>query len=72
MNGAQESSAIIPFPSGIVNVKEDDEKTTYAEGLYEAFSECYEKNLLPSELGLPWAVKGRKLDLRGYDCFPGG
>lgn len=72
VNGAQEASVITPFPAGAVKVKEDDGKTTYAEGLCQAFSECYEKNMLPSEAGIPWAVKAGKADLRGYRCFPSG
>lgn len=40
------------------------------EGLAEILKECYNNNVLPSELGVTWARKGGIVDLRGYEHFP--
>jgi len=45
---------------------------TCAEGLPNVLRACYERGVLPSESGVPWARPGRTVDLRGYACFPGG
>jgi predicted dehydrogenase len=68
MNGTQESALILPFPAGLI---QDEGERGWVEGLSEAMLACYQRNLLPSELGdVPWAQAGRVVDLRGYDHFP--
>jgi predicted dehydrogenase len=70
MNGAQESAAILSFPAGLIH---DRGELGWVEGLSETMLVCYERNLLPSELGgVPWAQPGKVVDLRGYDYFPTG
>lgn len=76
VNGAQESSEIVDFPPSMVKTVdiegETPERTTYADGLSEAFDKCYEQGQLPSEAGIPWGKAGRKIDLQNYKKFPGG
>ena len=33
---------------------------------------CFQAGALPSELGMPWARRGRTIDLRGYQSYSGG
>lgn len=40
------------------------------EGLDEIFERGYASAKLPSELAVPWARRGQKIDLRSYDRFP--
>ncbi|MDP2915386.1 MAG: Gfo/Idh/MocA family oxidoreductase [Candidatus Aminicenantes bacterium] len=40
------------------------------EGLDEIFERGYASGQLPSEMGVPWARRGRKIDLRTYERFP--
>lgn len=72
VNGAQESMpGIQTFPKALVEVKgEAGGRTVTVAGLTEAFWECYRKNALPSELGITWSRKGRKVSLTDYAHFP--
>lgn len=72
VNGAQESMPEIQaFPEPMVAVKgEAGSREVTVAGLTEAFWECYQKNVLPSELGIPWSRKGQKVSLIKYSRFP--
>lgn len=63
---------IADFPQNLL-VKEGapGQERTWVEGLDETLELCYEKNRLPSELGVPWSRTGRRIDLRDYQGFPG-
>ena len=72
LNGAQESMPrIIDFPETSVRRVEDGfGNRLVAEGLDEVFATCFDRFLLPSELGAPWARKGRKIPLNTYTFYP--
>ena len=76
VNGAHESMPEFgTFPAELRREtdKDDGDCLTWVVGLAEALAECYERGLLPSELGgLAWARPGRVVDLAAYDFFPGG
>jgi len=73
INGAQDSMPEIQeFPADLLEIKgESGRRTIQVRGLDEALRACYERNRLPCELGVSWAKPGRKVELRGYDHFPG-
>jgi predicted dehydrogenase len=73
VNGAQESNEVNLFPREMVKFqeKENGDRIIYADGLFECFSSCYERNILPSEYGVQWAVKGKRINLKEYKFFPG-
>ena len=73
INGAQESAGgVTQFPAELVEVTAcGDDRLTWAPGLYEQLTQCYDRGVLPSELGdIAWAQPGELIDLRGYDFFP--
>ena len=71
VNGIQESLVeIVIFPKEKIEVPKKGVRQV--AGLGQALFLCYEKNLLPSETGIPWAVPGRMIDLGPYSYFPGG
>lgn len=72
LNGAQDSMPRIQdFPPSLLKVEGDPGKRTVSvAGLTEALTQCYETSLLPSEAGVPWAQKGRVIDLSVYESFP--
>jgi predicted dehydrogenase len=72
LNGAQESMPrITGFPETSVRRVEDGfGNRLVAEGLDEAFEACFERSLLPSELGAPWARQGLKISLDTYTFYP--
>jgi predicted dehydrogenase len=74
VNGAQDSQPDIRvFPPRIVSTRgEPGDRELIVEGLADVLRACFEKNRLPSELGIAWSRKGRAVDLSEYDCFPGG
>jgi len=74
INGAQDAMPEIQeFPVDLLEVQgEPGRRSIHVRGLDESLKECYERNCLPSELGISWAKPGRKVELRGYDHFPGG
>ncbi len=74
-NGAQESMwEIAEFPQDMRRTRLDverDDRLTWVEGLQETFEACYDRGVLPSELGsVPWAKPGDLIDLRDYREFP--
>ena len=74
INGAQDSMPEIrEFPASLIEVRgQPGGRSIQVRGLDEALKACYERNCLPSELGISWAAAGREVDLLGYDDFPGG
>jgi hypothetical protein len=74
LNGAQDSMPEIgEFPQQLLRRQgEPGRMSVTVEGLEKALIECYEKNLLPSEIGAAWGKKGKVVDLSRYDNFPGG
>lgn len=72
MNGMQESATpIAGFPAEMVSRQGDEgTRVTVVAGLDAALIRAYEQGRLPAELGLPWAVAGREIDLQGYERFP--
>jgi predicted dehydrogenase len=40
-----------------------DEMMTCVDGLAEVLTDCYERAAMPSELGVPWARAGRRVDV---------
>jgi len=72
VNGIQESaSEIMTFPESMVR-QERETKKRWVDGLAEAFYECYQSGILPSEADYSWARAGSLVDLRNYQFFPGG
>jgi predicted dehydrogenase len=65
IDGAQESMPeIASFPDDLL-MREDKSglSRTWVKGLDEILRECFEKNCLPSELGVTWSHKGKKIGL---------
>lgn len=48
-----------------------DPPGAFVRGLYEDLWQCYEKEKLPSDLGLSWAVPATGLAMEGYTHFTG-
>lgn len=74
MNGMQDSMPnIVEFPSMLVRIQgEPGLRRTCVEGLDVLLEECFEKSLLPSEMGVPWSREGKQIQLRNYTAYPGG
>lgn len=74
LNGAQDSMPeIIDFPRSLLRLQGEPGRVSITvEGLEDVLIGCYEKNLLPSELGVAWGKKGKVIDLTRYRRFPGG
>lgn len=74
LNGAQDSMPQVQdFPrSLLLEQGEPGRRAISVRGLDEVFKKCYEKRLLPSELGAAWGKKGRAIHLADYKNFPGG
>ncbi len=72
INGAQDSpDRIIEFPASMVSTQSVSEgNVKCVEGLTEILSQCYEKTVLPSELSVSWAQKGKIIDLTDYHLYP--
>jgi len=72
MNGMQESATpIAGFPPELLSRPgADGARVTVVAGLDDILIGAYDAGRLPAELGVPWAVSGREVDLRGYDRFP--
>jgi hypothetical protein len=72
VNGIQESlPEMVPFPRSMIH-RVDSGRRLWIEGLGEAFIDGFRRGILPSEAKVSWARKGRTVDLRDYDFFPGG
>jgi hypothetical protein len=75
MNGLQDSAPeIVPLPPALLKqMGEPGDLLTYLPGLENDLRQCWERGVLPAELGsLSWARAGRLIDLRHYRHFPGG
>lgn len=72
INGAQDSmDNIVEFPGSLISTQSVSEgNVKCVEGLAETLLACYEKALLPSELGVSWAQRGKPIDLRNYHRYP--
>ena len=82
VNGLQDSMPEIrDFPAGLVRsvegpaaprsvVETPGARRRVVDGLDEALADCYDKEKLPSELGLAWSAKGTPIDLTGYAAYP--
>lgn len=71
INGIQESaSGITAFPDNMIDNKSKTSRNV--RGLEDLLTRCYQDNTLPSESGLNWSKKGKRMDLRTYTYFPGG
>lgn len=72
LNGAQDSMRDIQnFPQSLLTEQGEPGKRAIAvRGLEEVMRECYNKSLLPSELGVSWSKKGKIIHLAGYSDFP--
>ncbi len=73
VNGLQDSRpdvVEIPSPLRVVERTGPSEWMRIRE-LDEAWERCYDESRLPSEIGVPWARAGRRINLRGYRNFPG-
>jgi predicted dehydrogenase len=74
VNGAQDSQPEVRnFPRRIITSRgETGRREISVNNLADILKECYEKNQLPSELGIWWSRKGRVIELSEYTYFPGG
>jgi len=74
VNGAQDSQPEVQnLPRKMISVRgEPGRREISVEGLADIFRECYEKNQLPSELGVSWSRRGRMIELSEYAHYPGG
>jgi len=71
VNGFQEAlGQIALFPQDLVHHEDGERPRCWVEGLDELVEDCYLHAALPSERGVPWAKKGRVLDLTEYNSFP--
>jgi len=72
VNGAQESATIADFPVDVVRRQaHGDDELVYVEGLSAVLNSCFDKGIMPSELGdVAWAQTGRVVDLRDYRHYP--
>jgi predicted dehydrogenase len=61
---------ILNFPDDALLV-DMEKKATYVPGIKEALLDCFEKGMLPSEAGVPWAQKPQTLDMSDYKEFLG-
>jgi predicted dehydrogenase len=71
INGIQESVGEVTDLTNSQGRTESDGRI-WIEGLSEAFSEAYERGVLPSETGLSWTKRGKCVDVRDYRYYPGG
>ena len=71
VNGMQASAGEPAwFAETALRRSKDPAPRIWVEGLEEDLTLCFEKNLLPSELGLAWARPGRVLDLEDSFSYP--
>jgi predicted dehydrogenase len=68
VNGLHDSAGeAAPFPEGLVR---RDERQASVAVLGDILLDCYRRGRLPHESGVSWAVKGRPVNLAGYDRYP--
>ena len=74
VNGIAESMPeAARFPATIISrTGEGPTRLVYVETLPEILRTAFDRSMLPSELGVPWAQRGRNIDVRDYAWYPGG
>jgi predicted dehydrogenase len=72
LNGMQDSMPeIVDFPRHfLIKDGPPGRGRTQVKGLDEIFERAYAAGKLPSELGVPWARRGKIIDLKNYERFP--
>ncbi len=72
MNGMQDSApGIAGFPPEWVSRQGDEgARVTVVRDLDRVLVRAYEEGRLPAEMGVPWAVPGRDLEVSTYTVFP--
>jgi len=73
INGMQDSMPEIrDFPAGLKHVLEDESspRRLWVEGLDDVLKTCYAANRLPSEMGIAWSARGRRIKLGTQYSFP--
>jgi len=72
INGFQESAAsIVDFPARLQEREgEPGSRFIFTRGLEEAFVQCYESGLLPSEMRIPWSRPAVEVSLDDYQSYP--
>ena len=76
INAVSEHNTITEVPEEFLirekKMEETGETTLiHIKGIKDAFMECYEKGMLPSEMGLPWAKSQGSFEVGGYTEFKG-
>jgi len=76
INAVSEHYKIVDFPEEVLvrqPLKEPNLDTTliYVKGIKEVLNECYDKEKLPSELGVSWAKAHGSFDVGEYTEFKG-
>ncbi len=71
-NGVQESMPEIGgFPENLIRTSQTAEgRQTWVQGLAETLFKCYDENVLPAEINIPWSKKGQTIPLKSYRRFP--
>lgn len=71
VNGAHESSSVHPLEGReVAHRGEGAGCLRYLPGIEGVMEEAFDRGALFSELGVPWAVRGKGIDLSGYERFP--
>jgi predicted dehydrogenase len=76
INAVSEHNTITEVPEEFLirekKMEETGETTLiHIKGIKDAFMECYEKGMLPSEMGVPWAESQGSFEVGGYTEFKG-
>jgi hypothetical protein len=62
---------IADFPAELVSRQgEEGTRVTVVRDLDTVLIRAYEEGRLPAEMGTPWAVAGRDLEMQGYERYP--
>jgi predicted dehydrogenase len=65
-----DSAPVATLPEQVVRVRQED-GLVWVEGMDEVVQRAAQEGQLFSEMGVPWARAGRRVDLQGYGYFPG-
>jgi predicted dehydrogenase len=58
----------VALPAGLIRETGDGpQRLRWVDGLEETLRRCYERALLPGEVGVKWAQTGKTVDVGGYD-----
>jgi len=72
VNGIQDSApGKHSFPSSLIQHSNSGE-SLWVKDLDKILYNCYLNSCLPSEKGIKWAVKGKRINMKTYRFFPGG